>query len=199
MGKSRRRNAQRSTEEPRREQVSSRQADTDLAIATLRRRLARFKLANLILYWLCTGGMVYAIYVSRDTVRERLTQVPTWVLLLFLATWGAVTLHRAYFGPRGAHALSKSAKDYSEAKRYYRFQVVSSLTSLACYVAASTYVTGALRPISSFAAERLGSISPTAIETVLSVAIPLFWSVVGNAIWDGIKSLYRRAQNLRRR
>ena len=89
--------------------------------------------------------------------------------------------------------------DYAATRTYYRVQIVSSLVSLVLYVVSTTYLSGAFESVAQIVVRFIPPVNPKWIELIIPTVISVFLGVVSSAIWDGLKSIYRRATEESRR
>ena len=166
----------------------------------LLQRLRTFKITNQLLFSVCTGVTVYQVVTASDLVEHRLQALPSWAFNLFFAIWAVISVHRLLYARKINRTLAELTNDYIATLKYYRFQVVSSLLTLTLYVLMATYVSGALESAAIFVGRFVPQVKPLWIESALAIVVALFWSVLGNPIWDAIKWSYRRiAQKTRRK
>ena len=158
----------------------------------LLRRLRTFKVVNQLLFFVCTGVTFYQAATVPALVEHRLQALPSWTLKAFFAAWTAISVHRLIYARKINRTIPTLVNDYIATLRYCQFQVVSSLLTLTLYVLMATYVSGALGSATMFVGRFIPQVKPIWIESALAIIVVLFWSVLGNAIWDLIKWSYRR-------
>lgn len=152
-------------------------------------RLFVFNVLSALLVFLAGAVLLQ----RQESIPERIAALPGWLVGLFMAAWLLVTLYRFYLSLTQNPRLRHIAGDRRLLQKYARSQVVSTFASLFFVAVAVLYLSGILQPLVDVAVERIESVDPVAVSVAVSILGGVFWNIVGSALWDLIKVLYRRA------